>query len=204
MYNYIKGILVKQEIDRIIVENNDIGYEIMTTANSLQDYEENSEIKVYTRQIIKDEEILLIGFTSILELEMFDLLRTVSGVGIKSALNVLNTLNINFLVNAIIEEDYNSLTTVSGIGKKTAQRMIIELKDKFTKKFENYSIGMDKIINNDIDNSEILAKRLDIRNALTSLGYSSSEINHVIKQLDINNLEIEDIIKEALKILMRG
>ena len=204
MYNYIKGILVKYEVDRIIVENNDIGYEIMTTVNSIQDYEENSEIKVFTRQIIKDEEILLIGFTSMLELEMFDLLRTVSGVGIKSALNVLNTLNINFLVNAIIEEDYNSLTTVSGIGKKTAQRMIIELKDKFTKEFENYSIEMDKIINNDLDNSEILAKRSEIRNALLSLGYTSSEINHVLKQLDFNSLEIEDIIKESLKILMRG
>lgn len=204
MYHYLKGKFVKRDSDRIIVENNGIGYEIFTSINSIEDYEENSEIKVYTRLIVKDEDIVLIGFATILELEVFELLKTVSGVGIKSSLGILNMLGLNHVISAVVDEDFALLMTVSGIGKKTAQRIVIELKDKFSKKYG------DKIYDTDAEGgiqptSNISkSKQKDVRDALVSLGYTPTEVNHVIKMLDTNAYDLETLIKEALKLLMKG
>lgn len=204
MYHYLKGILVKREADRIIVENNGIGYEIFTSINSIEDYEENSEVKVYTRLIVKDEDIILIGFASILELEVFELLKTVSGVGIKSSLGILNVLGMNHVIAAVVDEDFALLTSVSGIGKKTAQRIVIELKDKFSKKYGERLFDNDAVEGSQPSTSISKSKQKDVRDALTSLGYSPSEVNHVIKMLDTNAYDLETLIKEALKLLMKG
>ena len=204
MYHYLKGIFVKRDTDRIIVENNGIGYEIFTSINSIEDYEVNSEVKVYTRLIVKDEDIILIGFASILELEVFELLKTVSGVGIKSSLGILNVLGLNHVISAVVDEDFALLTTVSGIGKKTAQRIVIELKDKFSKKYGDQFLDNDAVEGSQPLSSISKSKQKDVRDALTSLGYSPSEVNHVIKMLDTNAYDLETLIKEALKLLMKG
>lgn len=200
MYNYLKGILIRKDENKIIVENNGIGYEIFTSINSIQEFEENSEVKIFTRLVLKDEGIFLIGFSGELELEIFELLNSVSGVGIKSALNILNTVNVKILISVIAEEDFKVLTTVPGVGKKTAQRIIIDLKDKFEKKYVDSSYGF---IDKETESVESKGKRTDIRLALQSLGYSSSEINMVLNKLDIENDELDILLKEALKLLMK-
>ncbi len=204
MYHYMKGMLVKQEIDRIILENGGIGYDILTTSRSVQEFEENKEIKVFTRLVVKEEEMILIGFSSLIELEIFDFLRTVSGVGIKSALSILNTLDLSGLIQSIIDEDYKPLTAVSGIGKKTAQRIIIDLKDKFAKHYAyEKDAGLSEVT---LRSSEIggSGKKTDVRDALMSLGYKSAEINHVYRDLDWDHLEVEELIRESLKLLMKA
>ena len=202
MYHYVKGLLVKKNVSSIIVENNNIGYEIFTSMQTISELEENSEVKVYTRLIVKDEEMILIGFSSKLELEVFEMLKTVSGVGIKSALSVLNSMSLNHLIAYVLDEDFKSLTAAPGIGKKSAQRIIIELKDKFSKKYKgsiDTTLEMDSLVNDNFS-----SKRNDVRSALQSLGYSSGEINNVIKQLDFDKMDIETLIKEGLKLLLKG
>jgi Holliday junction DNA helicase RuvA len=202
MLHYLKGNLVKKELDRLIIETNGVGFEVLTTFNSLQEYNENEEIKIFTRLIVKDEEMILIGFASTLELEVFDLLRTVSGVGIKSGLSILSTVDLNRLVGAVINEDYSVLTAVSGVGKKTAQRIVIELKDKFIKKYQNLPINP----NNDSGMLSIgdASRTSDVRDALISLGYRPQEISQVIAKLDTEAMDVEVLIKQALLMLMKG
>jgi|LGOV01.1.fsa_nt_gb Holliday junction DNA helicase RuvA len=202
MYHYVKGLLVKKNISSIIVENNNIGYEVFTSMQTISEFEENSDVKVYTRLIIKDEEMILIGFSSKLELEVFEMLKTVSGVGIKSALSILNSMSLNHLITCVLDEDFKTLTIAPGIGKKSAQRIIIELKDKFSKKYHDNiddTMAIDSLVNESFS-----SKRNDVKSALQSLGYSSGEINNVIKQLDLDKMDIEDLIKEGLKLLLKG
>ena len=204
MYHYMKGMLVKHETDRIILENNGIGYEIMTTMNSIQELDENEEIKIFTRLVVKDEEMILIGFSTLLELEVFDFLRTVSGVGIKSGLSILNTLDLSGLIRSIIDEDYKALTAVSGIGKKTAQRIIIELKDKFAKHYaydRKLEIGDSSVKAYDSGTEKL---RTDVQEALISLGYKTNEINQVFRSLNWEGSSVEDLIRESLKLLMKA
>lgn len=204
MYHYMKGVLIKREPDRLIIENHGIGYEVLSTVQTIGEFEENEEIKVYTRLVIKDEEMILIGFSSQLELEVFDYLRTVSGVGIKSALSILGTLDLSGLIRAIIDEDFKALTVVSGIGKKTAQRIIIELKDKFAKHYLDGAHSGVQSQGSFAVASADTGKRTDVREALAALGYQSGEINQVFNQLDWDNLPLEELIRQALKLLMKG
>lgn len=197
MYHYLKGLLVKKNISSIIVENNNIGYEVFTSMQTISELEENSEVKVYTRLIIKDEEMILIGFSSKLELEVFEMLKTVSGVGIKSALSILNSMSLNQLITCVLDEDFKTLTIAPGIGKKSAQRIIIELKDKFSKRYHD-NIDNTMVIDSLVDDSSS-NKRNDVKSALQSLGYSSGEIHNVIKQLDLEKTDIETLIKKGLK-----
>ena len=202
MYHYIKGLLVKESLNSIIVENNNIGYEIFTSMQTISEFEENIEVKVFTRLIVKDEDLILIGFSSKLELEVFEMLKTVSGVGIKSALSILNSMSLNHLIACVLDEDYKELTIAHGIGKKSAQRVVIELKDKFSKKYhDNIDDAME--IDSLVDDS-CSSKRNDVKSALESLGYSMGEINNVIKQLDLDTKDIETLIKEGLKLLLKG
>lgn len=202
MVHYLKGILVKREADRMIVDIHGIGYSVLTTSQTLGEFEENDEIKVYTRMLIKDEEMILIGFSSVLELEVFDYLRTVSGVGIKSALSILGTLDLSGLIRAIVDEDHPALTVVSGIGKKTAQRIVIELKDKFSKQYG--ASGMAGGVTSNVPMShEGGSKREDVRDALAGLGYQVPEINRVFSQLDWDAMTLEQLIRESLKLLMK-
>ncbi|MEA3424245.1 MAG: Holliday junction branch migration protein RuvA [Bacillota bacterium] len=202
MYHYLKGLLVKKNISSIIVENNNIGYEVFTSMQTISELEENSEVKVYTRLIIKDEEMILIGFSSKLELEVFEMLKTVSGVGIKSALSILNSMSLNQLITCVLDEDFKTLTIAPGIGKKSAQRIIIELKDKFSKRYHD-NIDNTMVIDSLVDDSSS-NKRNDVKSALQSLGYSSGEIHNVIKQLDLEKTDIETLIKKGLKLLLKG
>ncbi|MBN2260814.1 MAG: Holliday junction branch migration protein RuvA [Clostridiales bacterium] len=204
MYHYIRGMVVKRNLNNIIVENNGIGYEIQTSMQTVSEVEENSEAKIYTKLIVKDEEVILIGFSSVLELEVFELLKTVSGVGIKSSLNILSTINLTHLISSVIDEDVKILMSVSGIGKKSAQRIIIELKDKFIKKYQNHVEENNASFTMNNDSLNHSSKRNDVKMALESLGYSSSEINHVLQQLDLDSMDIEVLIKEGLKLLLKG
>lgn len=199
MYAYIKGKLAEKNIDHIVVEAGGIGYLIYVPAQSI-DYlpDEGDQIKVYTYLYIREDAMVLYGFLTKDDLEIFKMLITVSGIGPKGGLGILSTLSADDLRFAILSGDSKTISKAPGIGAKTAQRVIIDLKDKmsleeaFEKKLENNADGVQKTLNSSIKNDAVLA--------LSALGYSSAESLKAVSKVDItDDMDVEDVLKLALK-----
>lgn len=199
MYAYIKGELAEKNIDHIVVEAGGIGYLIYVPAQSI-DYlpDEGDQIKVYTYLYIREDAMVLYGFLTKDDLEIFKMLITVSGIGPKGGLGILSTLSADDLRFAILSGDSKTISKAPGIGAKTAQRVIIDLKDKmsleeaFEKKLENNADGVQKTLNSNIKNDAVLA--------LSALGYSSAESLKAVSKVDItDDMDVEDVLKLALK-----
>nr|WP_308647472.1 Holliday junction branch migration protein RuvA [uncultured Agathobacter sp.] len=199
MYAYIKGELAEKNIDHIVVEAGGIGYLIYVPAQSI-DYlpDEGDQIKVYTYLYIREDAMVLYGFLTKDDLEIFKMLITVSGIGPKGGLGILSTLSADDLRFAILSGDSKTISKAPGIGAKTAQRVIIDLKDKmsleeaFEKKLENNTGGVQKTLNSSTKNDAVLA--------LSALGYSSAESLKAVSKVDItDDMDVEDVLKLALK-----
>ena len=199
MYAYIKGELAEKNIDNILVEAGGIGFLIYVPAQSI-DYlpDEGDQIKVYTYLYIREDAMVLYGFLTKDDLEIFKMLITVSGIGPKGGLGILSTLSADDLRFAILSGDSKTISKAPGIGAKTAQRVIIDLKDKmsleeaFEKKLENNADGVQKTLNSSIKNDAVLA--------LSALGYSSAESLKAVSKVDItDDMDVEDVLKLALK-----
>ena len=183
MYGYIKGIVTEIESNYIILENNNIGYQIYV-ANPFS-YALNNEYKVYLYTQIKEDEHLLYGFKEKSEKDLFLKLISVKGLGCKMALPILATGSINGIIDAIDRENILYLKKFPKIGDKVARQIILDLKGKLTSSTDN-------IVNVNIELVEVL----------TSLGYKNVDIKKVIPNVDIN-LSLEDQVKEALKLLLK-
>ena len=194
MIYFLIGEVDLLEKNFVVINNNNIGYQIKisdATHKKILDLISNDrkkKIKFYTFMTIKDEIIFLYGFLSREELEIFNQLLSVSGIGPKAAMNILANITHENILSAIANENINLLSSVPGIGKKTAQRLILELKDKINKLDLNISA----------DNKNFL----EAQEALFSLGYSQSDIIKVTTQIknQNQNLTTEEIIKQALKL----
>ena len=138
------------------------------------------------------------GFSSNEELRMFELLLSVSGVGAKSAIIMLSEISPSSFALAVISNDVSKLVKIPGVGKKTAARIILELKDKLkTEKAIDKTEEIDLAIEDDNKDNEAIA-------ALQVLGYTRKEVERVLEKIDINNLQLEEIIKQALKYLAKN
>ncbi|MCI1944300.1 Holliday junction branch migration protein RuvA [Clostridium luticellarii] len=195
MYEYIKGIYKGVSRDYIIVENNGMGYKINTSGSTIAKTPKIGEnILLYLQQIVREDFIGLYGFLTKEEINMFNLLLTINGIGAKAALSLLSISSVANLKYSIISGDEKNLVRAPGIGKKTAQRIILELKDKMSpEEIENYKDG-----NREFDAVKTTSEVVE---ALKALGYSEKEANSALKTIDNSN-SIEAMIKEALKFLM--
>ncbi len=190
MFEYIKGKVVSIKEGYIVLENNNIGYKIFTSLATISQITKDEDILIYIYFNVREDGVYLYGFNKEEELDMFNLLILVSGVGPKTALGILSTMMPSELKLAIMNRDIKTLTKAQGIGKKTAERIILELKDKV----ENIDIDMtdeDILLTN--DNMDIVVDGLE------SLGYTRGEIKRVLSNLDIEEKSEEDIIKLFLK-----
>lgn len=195
MYEYIKGIYKGVNRDYIVVENNGIGYKINTSGSTIANTPKIGEnIILYLQQIVREDFIGLYGFLTKEEINMFNILLTINGIGAKAALSLLSISNVNNLKYAIISGDEKNLVRAPGIGKKTAQRIILELKDK---------VSSDEIIDykNNFQGFSAGKTISEVTEALEALGYSEKEANGALAAIDNDN-SIEIMIKEALKFLM--
>lgn len=183
MYGYIKGVITQLEPTYVIVENNGIGY-LIITPNSYQ-YKKDNEVTVYTHHYVRDDINNLYGFQSLEQKELFIKLISVSGIGPKSALSILATGESDKIMYAIEREDVNYLKQFPGIGPKSAQQIILDLKGKLVK---------DIVLLTD--------STLEAKEALSALGYSQREINRVLKKVNPDS-SIEEIVKEALAFLIK-
>ncbi len=194
MIYQVKGKLISKDIDFIVLEVGSIGLKILSTLNTIRSINSKNEVSLFTYLHVREDALDLYGFHSLSEKEVFLLLIGISGIGPKLAITTLSGISPDELREKIISGDINALTSVPGVGSKTAKRIIIELKDKFTK-IEEGSIGFSEKIDHKLYN--------DASNALSSLGYnpnqSKSALDRVFNSKNYNKDNIEVIIKLALK-----
>ncbi|MBS6920329.1 Holliday junction branch migration protein RuvA [Anaerococcus vaginalis] len=196
MISYIIGEIKHIGEDNFVIENNNIGYFINSSFNTIKTLEINNEFKIFTKMNVREDDISLFGFSSKDELEVFELLTSVSTIGPKNAIAILSTLNVDKIKLAIVNNDIDTLTKAKGIGKKTASRIILELVDKVKKMAINDDIS---ISNPDFDNITSNGEIEVAREALLNLGYQRNSIDKVLSSLKDSNLSLEEIIKESLK-----
>ena len=200
MIGLIKGIVGEIAEDHAIVENGGIGYVIGLSLRDLSSLEIGENVKLYTEMIVREDDISLVGFLSKMDKKIFGSLRSVSGVGTRTALGMLSTLSANEIISLVINENINVITKAPGIGKKTAARIIVELRDKFMKEYE---VDADMHITPSSDSQDKTnPKAKELTEALVSLGYGKSEIASVLKDLDLER-DLEELIKDSFKLLMR-
>lgn len=198
MIGFIRGVLAEKGNGYIIVDVNGVGYEVFVPANSGAYLSgEGSEVMVYTAMMVREDDISLYGFTRKGELDAFKKLITVSGVGAKAAISVLSSFTLEQLSQAIVFEDSKTLTKAGGIGKKTAERIVLELKDKFGAEAE--SSGMQPA--DGVPSGEAAASdgRSEAVSALMALGYTRDEATGALAAVKEPDLTAEEYIKLALK-----
>lgn len=209
MFYYISGKLTLLDPTFAVVDANGVGYKLtitQTTYSAMPPHRSVQEppfVRLYTYMAVREDGIELFGFATEEELSSFKLLITVSGVGPKAAIAILSLLTPSKLALAICTEDKKSISQASGVGPKTAARIILELKDKLKKEnfvSEGESDTIDPVLADRLENSNKLS---DAQDALTVLGYSRSEAITALKGIDTENLDVDDIIRLALKKLMR-
>ena len=206
MFYYINGKLTALEPGFAVIDAGGVGYKMTITQNTYSSMpprltvSEPPTVKLYSYMAVREDGIELFGFISNEELSAFKMLITVSGVGPKAAVSILSQLSPSKLALAICTEDKKAIAKANGIGPKTAARIILELKDKLNAQDVDDTSSQDAIENLSQTNSSKLS---DAQNALLVLGYSRSEALNALKSIDTEKLELDEIIKLALKKLMR-
>ncbi|MBE7021525.1 MAG: Holliday junction branch migration protein RuvA [Ruminococcaceae bacterium] len=195
MFYYIKGKVTVKENNFLVLDASGVGYKIYTSFSTLGKAELNSEFLCYTYTHIREDIFDIYGFYSPEELNTFELLITVSGVGPKAALSILSFMPTDAFALAVIKNDVKAITQAPGIGKKIAERIILELKDKIakTKSFDEAQLA------GDLSNDDTVKEAID---ALMVLGYSQLEAKGAVSAVKDRFTDVEDIIKNALKLLM--
>lgn len=188
MISYLKGKIIYKNNSAIILENNGIGYKVFLGEEFFSSISLSEEREIFIFHQVKEDASDLYGFKNVSDLELFELLISVSGVGPKSALGILNMAGGADIKEAILSGDSVSLTKVSGIGKKTAERLVLELKTKVAK-----LNGGKELLNSSISFG---ADEID---ALISLGYSLVEARSALKSVDPKIKDSGERVKEALK-----
>lgn len=191
MISYLRGNIINKSNNYVIVEVAGIGYRVFVGENLLNELKSNSEIELYIYHQVAEQASDLYGFKKLTELELFELLLTVSGVGPKSALGVLAIASADDIKETIIRGDANLLTKVAGIGKKTAERLVLELKNKVLRTGVSENLETGSLSSSD---------ELD---ALISLGYSLNEARSALNLIDPNLSDGGERVKAALKKMVR-
>lgn len=201
MFYYIEGIVSLIDGTVAVVDCGGVGYAVNTTANSLSGVRIGEKARFYTCTVIREDCFDIYGFLSAEEKRSFELLTGVSGVGPKAAQAILSSNTPESLSLAILSGNEKALTVVPGIGKKIAQRVILELKDKFSGGMTDAGFGSSGVSAPAAASGS--DKLSDAAAALGVLGYGGNEISAALKGLDIQNLPVEDIVRQALKKMMK-
>lgn len=192
MYAYIIGQVTAMEAEKIILENNGIGYELATSLKAMSRFQVGEEVKVYTRYIFRDDGVFLYGFYDEQERDMFDRLTKVSAVGPKVALSILSSVSVEGIVRAVQTQDLATLTKAPGVGKKTAGRILLELMDQV----KDWAIE-----GAELPQEETLPTQEEFDVALQgllNLGYQRSEAMRALKGLD-PSLPLSTLMRAALQ-----
>lgn len=187
----MKGILINKFHDHVIIDVGGVGYLVYlshTSVSQLPEIHQEASLHIYTH--VREDQLTLFGFTAREEKAIFQRLLNVSGIGPKLAMTILSGIQPHMLVEAVVKEDMAVLSSIQGIGKKTAERIVVDLKDKFLKEFGG--INAQPAINKPLYN--------DAMSALINLGYPRVAIDRVFAKIGLNNhTTVQSIVKNALK-----
>ena len=207
MFYYISGKLAYANPNTAVIDAGGVGYKLTISENTYNSLPPRHTVeapvtKLFTYRAVREDGIELFGFANETELSSFKMLLSVSGVGPKAAISILSLLTPERFALAVCTEDRKTISKANGIGPKTAARIILELKDKLLKETDLGEAASSSIesISPVKTNSGKLSEAQD---ALLVLGYSRSEALNVLKSIDTQTLELEEIIKKALKLLMK-
>lgn len=198
MFYHIEGIVSDIDINLAVIDCGGVGYAINTTTNTLSQIHIKDKAKLYISECVKEDAFDLYGFATVSEKRCFEMLRTVSGIGPKAALSILTAITPENLAVAIMNGDDKAISAAQGIGKKIAQRVILELKDKVSKEAGTVASEMPTVLSPADGDA-----RSDAIAALMVLGYSAAEINSALRGADISGMSAEQIIKLALKKMVK-
>lgn len=199
MISFIKGELTAITENGIVLENNNVGYEINVPLSVMSELPNTgNEVKIYTYLYVREDALKLYGFLTRDDLMIFKLLITVNGIGPKGALGILSTITPDDLRFAVLADDVKTISKAPGIGAKTASKLILELKDKlkledaFETRLENKEQININTASSDVRNEAIMA--------LTALGYTSADAMKAVRKVIITeDMEVEDVLKSSLK-----
>ena len=202
MYYYVSGQVAHVEPYLAVIDCGGVGYACRTTAYTISQIKKGDRAKLFTYLSVREDAMDLYGFFSQEELKLFQQLISVSGVGPKAALAILSSSTPANLAMSIITGDEKTLTRAPGVGKKIAQRVILELKDKLAKgqtvsaSGENITMDAVTIIPQN--------KLSEASAALAVLGYSQAEINVALKGVNVDGQPLEQVIRMALRNMVKG
>lgn len=188
MIAHLKGTVLFRGSKYVLIDVQGVGYKVFASLETLKNIPKKDEqVSLFTYLHVRENALDLYGFSALGELEFFEMLIGVSGIGPKSALGVLSVAPVDTLKHAIASGEITYLTKISGIGKKIAEKIIVELRDKLG--------GIEGFILEGGDS--------DALDALVSLGYSAKEAREALRKVDKNITEVDEKIKAALKTLGR-
>ncbi|MEX0672599.1 MAG: Holliday junction branch migration protein RuvA [Candidatus Paceibacterota bacterium] len=185
MIRVLTGTVISQNANSLVIDTGGVGYVVYCPSDIALNTAHSEHITLWTHLAVRENSLDLYGFTSEENVQLFELLLTVSGIGPKSALGILNVADANALKNAVAAGDTSHLVKVSGIGKKNAEKIVLELRGKLEAVDEEAGTYRDT-------DSETFE-------ALTSLGYSASEARDAVRNLPTDITDTGERIKEALK-----
>ena len=201
MFYYLDGTVAEILPYLAVIDCGGVGYACKTTNNTLASLKKGQRGKLYTYLNVGEGIFELYGFATQNELNSFKMLLGVSGVGPKAALAILSATTPESLAMAIVTEDAKTLTAAPGIGKKIAQRIILELKDKMARETAG---GLDFSGGKGVPAAPVFTnKATEAAQALAVLGYSSQEVGIALKGVDVENLPLEEIIRQSLKKMVK-
>ena len=203
MLAYIKGELILKARGYIVVDVGGLGYKIYMAENTMENVGKIGDIvKIHTYYRVMEDDISIFGFNTSEELRLFELLISVSGVGAKTAITMLGTIEPSDFAIAIISNDIDTLKKLPGIGAKTAGRIVLELKDKLKKEQQ-----IEEITNINNNNVKVQLKKdkkqEEVYTALQVLGYNNKQIDEAFEKIDIN-LSLEEMIRMGIKMLSKN
>jgi Holliday junction DNA helicase RuvA len=188
MISYLKGKIKNKGNGFAIIEINNIGYKVFVASLLYADLTIGQEFEFYIHQQVREDALNLYGFRRMEELELFELLIDISGIGPKSALAIMSIAKVSDIKESIVRGDPALLTKVSGIGKKTADRVVLELREKISK----LSLTDDKLNRGNLGSSDEI-------DALMALGYSLSQARDALNGVDAKTKDSGERIRQALK-----
>ena len=183
----LSGTVRHKDLHHIVVDVGGVGHKVSVTTETALDIKEGSSIFLWTHLVVRETSLELFGFLDKEALQAFELLITISGIGPKTALGILNVASPETLRQAVVNADTTYLTRVSGIGKKNAEKIVMELKDKLKASKEDKGINM--------------RQEGDALEALVSLGYSERDAREALKKVPREVLGASERVKAALKLL---
>ena len=199
MIALLRGTLAYKSIDHVIVDVGGVGYRLFIPLSTFYSLPESGDVSLFTHTHVREDALMLYGFLSMEEKELFGTLIGISGIGPKLAINILSHSAVDELKTAIVGGDIKRLSSLPGIGKKTAERLVLELKDKIDA--PPPSAGDAAKPSGAPSQQDAFD---DVISALVNLGYKENQARKVLEKMEIApELPMEQILKGALKVLVR-